>query len=197
MSKQAVQSNDDPLPISELESLKARAALLKIPFHPAIGLDKLREKVNAHIKPEAPAQTVAATLKTAPDKVVTIRPATPAMIREQKRKEGLYLTRVQLTCMNPSKKEWEGEIFDVGNKVLGMTKKFVPFNVPTHVPKILLNAIEERQCQIFVSKKDSKGRDIRTGKLIKEFNVSILPPLTKKELVDLAHQQALNHSIDK
>ena len=51
-------------------------------------------------------------------------------------------------------------------------------------------------CQIFVSASLPNGEKTRKGKLIKEFNIEILPPLTEQELKDLAKEQAARHSID-
>ena len=60
---------------------------------------------------------------------------------------------------------------------------------------ILLHHINQqllqRQCQVFYTKKDSKGNKSRVGKLIKEFSVEVLPPLTERELKDLAQRQAM------
>ncbi|OZB40377.1 MAG: hypothetical protein B7X50_08585 [Alishewanella sp. 34-51-39] len=39
--------------LSELDVLKARATQLGIQFHPSIGLEKLRDKVNAKLNDEA------------------------------------------------------------------------------------------------------------------------------------------------
>ena len=123
---------------------------------------------------------------------------TEAQKRLRLQAEATKLVRIRVTCMNPAKKEWEGEIFTSGNANVGSISKYVPFNSDDgwHVPRILLNMIKERQCQIFVSKKDSRGNMTRTGKLIKEFAVEILDPLTTEELAELAARQAATKAID-
>lgn len=95
--------------------------------------------------------------------------------------------------MNPHKREIEGEIFTVGNSMVGMVSKYVPFDTEEgwHVPQIILNAIQERQVMLLVSGKKAHGIESKTKKLVKEFNVEILPPLTQKELDELARRQAL------
>ena len=95
--------------------------------------------------------------------------------------------------MNPAKAEWDGEIFVAGNSLIGSIKKFVPFNADDgwHVPNIILQMLRERQCQIFVTEKDSRGNKIRKGKLIREFAIEVLEPLTEEELHDLAQRQAM------
>ena len=72
-------------------------------------------------------------------------------------------------------------------------KRYVPYNAEDgwHVEQILLNQLRERQCQIFVTEKDSRGNKIRKGKLIREFAIEVLDPLTEEELHDLAQRQAM------
>lgn len=180
--------NDDELIVpDELTSLKARADLLGISYHPSIGLEKLKEKVNAAVTAsEAPVETP-----------VEVDPAveTKEQRRMRKRKEANTLVRVRVTCMNPAKKEWEAELFTAGNSLVGSFTKLVPFNNDEgwYVPQIILNQIQQRMCQIFTTTKDERGNQIRKGKQIKEFNVEILPSLTPEELRDLAHRQAMSN----
>lgn len=170
----------------ELTALKARAELLGVKFHPSISLEKLREKVNQAVVSDEPAAEEAAPEKAKPSRA------------ELQRKAG-ELVRIRVTCMNPAKKEWEGEIFTVGNAGVGTFKKYVPFNADEgwHVPRIILEQMQERQCQVFVSSKDGRGNTIRKGKLIKEFAIEVLPQLTKEELQELAQRQAMSNAVDK
>jgi len=167
----------------ELETLKARADKLGIKYHPTIGVEKLREKVTEKLQggsstePEPDAE--------APKK------ETENQFRLRKRKEASELVRIQITCMNPNKSEWEGEVFTAGNSVVGTYKRYVPFNVEWHVERVIYNQIQQRQCQVFQTKRDERGRQVREGKLIKEFNVAVLPPLTEEELKELAQRQAM------
>jgi hypothetical protein len=176
---------------SELAALKSRADLMKIPYHPSIGLEKLREKVN-----EAVSSTSSNQSKS--DAVETPQVESENALRGRLRREASALVRIRLSCMNPAKKEWEGEIITVGNSVVGTFSKYVPFNADEgwHVPKIILDTLQERQCQIFytpIGKDGKKGG--RTGKLIKEFAIEILPMLTPEELHDLAQRQALGNTV--
>lgn len=182
--------NEDVLEIpDELTSLKARADMLGLSYHPSIGLDKLRDKVMNAIagnkeEPEVVAELVATESEDA--------------IRTRKRNEALELVRIRVSCMNPNKKEWDGELFTVGNALVGTQKKFVPFNNEEgwHVPRIIYNALVDRECQIFVSQRDNRGNNVRKPKLIKEFAVEVLPNLTVAELEELARRQAMAKSID-
>lgn len=183
-----IETNDSLPMQDELTALKSRAEMLGVKFHPSISLEKLRDKVNSamygDVGNEAPVQ--AAGVESEEQR------------RARKKREANEMIRIRLTCMNPAKKEWEGEIFTSGNSLVGSFTKFVPFNNDEgwHVPRIILNQIQERRCQIFVTTRDARGNTSRKGKLIKEFAVEILPNLTPEELHELATRQAMAKSID-
>lgn len=123
--------------------------------------------------------------------VPVVKKLTKGQIAHQIKQEATKLVRVRITCMNPGKREWEGEIFQVSNRVTGVLKKYVPYGVDWHVPNMILNMIQERQCQVFTTVKGSRGFKSRVGKLIKEFGVEILPRLTEDDIKDLAQRQAM------
>lgn len=186
----AVDTENGPLIQDELQTLKDRANLLGVKFHPSISLEKLREKVLAATTGEASFEE-----KTEPAETVE---ETISQKRTRLKREALALVRVRITCMNPAKSEWEGEIVTAGNSLIGSVKKFVPFNADDgwHIPRILLQQLRERQCQIFQTVTDARGNKIRKGKLIKEFAIEELPPLTPEELAELARRQAMAKAID-
>ena len=177
------------LAAAELENLKIRAEKLGVKFHPSISADKLREKIKAA---QAEGEGEIAEKPEAKQATGTDEES-PAAKKLRLKHEGLKLVRVRITCMNPAKKEWEGEIFTVSNNAVGTVKRYVPYNNEDgwHVEQILLNQLRERQCQIFVTDKDSRGNKIRKGKLIREFAIEVLEPLTEEELHDLAQRQAM------
>ena len=177
----------------ELDALKARANLLGVKFHPSISLEKLREKVNAAVTSEGAATSEEEAKDPAEPKQETIGEK-----RKRLKTEALKLVRIRLTCLNPAKKEWEGEIITVGNSLIGSVKKFVPFNADDgwHVPHVIYQQLKERQCQVFYTATDARGNKVRKGKLIKEFAIEVLPPLTKEELEELARRQAMAKAID-
>lgn len=187
--------NDLIIP-DELTTLKSRADLLGIQYHPSIGLEKLREKVNGAVtsKDEAePAAVAKDDTQGTPSAVET-----EGQFRARKKREATELIRLRVTCMNPSKSEWDGEIFTAGNSLVGSLKKYVPFNADEgwHVPRMIYNQIAQRECQIFVSSQDARGNTVRKGKLIKEFAIEIMPNLTPDELAELALRQAATKAID-
>ena len=167
---------------SELDALKLRADQLGIKYHPTIGVEKLREKVNEALASGGVDATADEESQDAP---------VNAGKGKGTRSEALALVRVRITCMNPNKKEWEGEIFSTGNSVIGTVKKFVPFEVEWHVPRVILNMIKRRQYQTYVTKSTPNGGKVKTGKLVREFAVEELPPLTEKELAELKQRQLM------
>ena len=185
-------TDEEVLVQDELTTLKAKADLLGLTYHPSIGLAKLKEKVTAALSSETKAEEAPA----AP--VAEAAQETDGQRRARKRREANELVRIRLTCMNPAKKEWDGEILTVGNSTVGTFKKYIPFNADAgwHVPRIMYDQLVSRQCQVFVSSKDERGNTIRKGKLIKEFAIEVLDPLTMEELDELARRQAMSKSID-
>lgn len=179
----------EPLVVDELTALKERATTLGITFHPNIGIDKLRDKVAAAIegKPAVP---------DAPEVVAEVE--TKAQRAARLRKEANQLVRIRVTCMDPAKKEWLGAMYSVSNSLVGTIKKYVPFNNDEgwHVPQMLLNHLRERTCQIFVSKTNPDGSKSRTGKIIKELAIEVMPALTSVELQELAQRQAMANNQD-
>ena len=174
----------------ELILLKQRADLLGLSYHPSIGLEKLRDKVNA---------ALSAQEETKPEEVAQ-DPVTETLDQKLRRlrDEAAKLVRIRVTCMNPNKKEWEGEIITAGNAGVGTYKKYIPFNADEgwHVPNILYQVLKSRECQVFHTVTGPRGNKFRKGKLIKEFAIEVLPPLTEEELKDLAQRQAMSKSVD-
>lgn len=193
-------SNDidnDLIAPDELTALKSRADLLGIQYHPSIGLEKLREKVNGAVtSKDGKEPAAAADMLEKQDTVDVVE--TDGQFRARNKREANELIRLRVTCMNPSKAEWDGEIFTAGNSVVGSFKKYIPFNADEgwHVPRIIYNQIKERECQIFVSSRDERGNTVRKGKLIKEFAIEIMDALTNEELTELARRQAASKAID-
>ena len=124
----------------------------------------------------------------------------PSRNRSELRNDALRLVRIRLTCMDPNKKNWPGEIFTVANAVVGTVKKYVPFHDTDegyHVPHIIYKHLKGRQYQEFKKVRLPNGRTKTETYLAKAFAIQKLPPLTPEEMKDLAQRQALNHSIDR
>lgn len=196
MSEQTQDTDIQETP-DELSALKARADMMGISYHPSIGLEKLREKVNAAVTATEPVVETPAPVAAAPVQAKAAVETHAQRVNRLKKDAG-RLIRIRLTCMNPAKAEWPGEIISVGNASVGSFSKFVPFNAEEgwHVPHIIYKALVDRQCQVFVTTTDTRGNKTRKGKLIREFAIEILPDLTAEELHDLAQRQAMSGAID-
>lgn len=167
---------------TELEVLKIQANTLGIKYHANIGLTALKEKV-------------AKALADEPAPAAPSEPAveTRAAKGQRLRKEANKLVRVQLTCMNPAKKEWPGEPISVSNSFIGTITKFIHFNAEDgyHIPTAILNVLRDRKYQAFKTVKLSNGQKVKKSFLAKEFAIDILDDLTMDELKALAAKQAL------
>lgn len=192
----------------ELTILKERADFMRVKYHVNIGLDALREKVNAALEDAPEPKTTPVISIDAPtylhagatvEEIIAgyraneVATLSTAQKRNQAMKECNRLVRIQVTCMNPVKRDWPGETIEVGNSVVGTFKKYIPFAVSAgyHVPHIIYQALKERDCQIFVNGLAENGTPIKRAKLIKEFAVEILPSLTEAEIKELAQRQLM------
>jgi len=207
----------------EIILLKQRADVMGLSYHHRAGLKKLKALVEAGITPpkEEPAlepveakQVVEVKPKVTPTnapkmvrhklngQTVIGDPSQKHESRAQRvarlRKEANKLIRVNISCMNKHKSEWEGEIYTVSNSVIGTIKKFVPFTGENgfHVPAIILQAMQEKEYQNFKTVTDRRGNKVRRGFIEKELSIEILPPLTSVQMKDLAAQQALHNNVD-
>jgi len=171
----------------ELDSLKTKATMLGVKFHPSISYEKLAEKIKEHQAAQDADNPQTGNAEVAPL-------SASGKIKKM-RDEALALVRINIVCMNPAKREWNGEIITVGNRNLPTQKKFVPFNTTDgyHVPKIMYDMLVARECPVFYNErvKTAMGfQNVRRMKRIPEFNITVLPPLTEAELKELARQQA-------
>lgn len=103
-------------------------------------------------------------------------------------KRAMKLIRCTISCNNPNKRNFQGEIFSARNSMINEVKKFVPFNTPTHIPTILFNMIKEKQLQTFYTEKVN-GNPIKRVKLVPEYNIQELPPLTTEEYNAIRQKQ--------
>ena len=184
---------------NELDELKALADTMGVSYHPSIGIDKLREKMDE----------VDTALKPVADPVSEDDPTPAKKLVEQKslknktqsaKDRAMKLVRIRLACMDPSKQGLPGEIFSTGNKYTGRIKKYVPYDTDWHVPSMLLKMIQARKTQIFVKKKERTDSgamvEITKGKTVKAYSVEILPDLTEKELKELGQRQLARNGTD-
>ena len=192
--------------LSELDTLKNRAKMMGLKFHPSIGLKSLKQRIDEKLSsvPDNPdnvaSQTEVAT-GDAEDKKKRSWLTHDEYMAETRKRTRITLNRLvrcRITCLNPNKTEWEGEIFSVGSAKVGTFKKFVPFNTDDgfHVPLIIYQAIVAREYTSFYNVKGPRGNTIRKGKLVKEYNVEVMAPLTPEELQELKQRQIASNAID-
>jgi hypothetical protein len=114
----------------------------------------------------------------------------------------MALVRCRIQCLDPKKKDLRGEIFTIGNEVLGTVRKFVPFgevsdggwHIPYCIYKMMLN---RRFVNITMVKERGTGRETVRTAMAKEFAIEVLPPLTPREIARLATAQAAAGSVDE
>lgn len=202
---------------NELQLLKDRAKTMGIEHSPNIGVEALKAKIEAKLAnlPD-PGEGSDNTAIQAPlagmNNAVKLHEGEPAVTptmltraqleqaeREKQWAEQLRLVRIRVICLNPAKKELQGDIFTVGNDFMGTVRKFVPFgeagDAGWHVPYVIYKDIEARVFNsIRVKKKNSAiggQHDFRPeGRLVKEYAIELLPDLTEEEMRQLATQQA-------
>jgi hypothetical protein len=128
-----------------------------------------------------------------------VQPLESIVQRNQRlRREANRLVRVNVMNRNPAMKDYEGDWYCVGNSVVGDIRKFVQYDTEEgfHVPYMIYLHLKEKEYQIFIKKKDSKGREKKVAKNVKELSVELLDPLSVDEIQELVKLQALNKSID-
>ena len=168
-------------PSDELTILKERADKMGITYSPNIGIEKLKEKINAVLDTDTSEETI-------DDK--------EEAKRLKQMKDALKLVRVIVTPTQSAKTELHGEIFTVSNSLVGTVKKYVPFGVEAgyHIPQIIYNAIKDKKSNHFYTQRIN-GVDIRKYRSMPAYNVVVLDPLTEAELKQLADDQRARNAI--
>jgi hypothetical protein len=182
--------------VDELALLKSRAKMMGIAFSNNISLDTLKERIRQKMENEA------ADAKAEPeDDDFPAAPAAaaaklqPQTLRQKLHQENMRLIRLRITNLDPKKRELPGEIFTVANEYLGTVRKFIPFGAATdngyHVPYVIYKALKKRQF-LSISTRKIPGTDKTSveQRLVPEFALEVLPPLTPQEIAKLAASQA-------
>lgn len=176
------------------ETLEDQAKLLGISFHPSISDDKLLERVKA-AKEGVPAENNTQDITEAKSiKEVKLIPQdqmkfSKELLKQEQRAKCLQMQRVVVVCNDPAKREWQGEILEVGNNLVGEIRKFVPFGTAWYIPNMLINMIQEKKYQRFYTRKDKYGNTTRYGKNEPAYSVSFIGNLDEVELAELAKNQ--------
>lgn len=179
----------------ELTLLKERAKTLGISHSPNIGLEALKQKIQAKLDGtdavgSAPSDDDEDYAELTPSQ----RRKHEAHMRHTQHQEQMKLVRLRITNLNPVKKDLRGEIITVGNKYIGTVRKFVPFGEATdagyHVPFCIYNELKERKFISVKRRKAANGQQVIEQFPVPEFALEVLTPLTEQELAQLARNQA-------
>lgn len=178
------------------EELQAELKHRGIKFHHKNNIAKLQELLRngtqESVQEEAKPEPVVKS-NPAPKKPMTKAQAKLARMSE-KEKKALALVRIIVSPNDPNMASYPGLIFTVGSSSVNrgkMIKKYVPFNNEEgwHVPHIIYEQIKYAEMQKFKAIKRPDGSKDVTPYITRKFNVEVLPPLTQKELADLAAAQ--------
>lgn len=193
-SNPEVNENEEAPAVDELSLLKERARTLGIPLGGNIGLEALKKKIAAKLsgEKEEPEEEEEAETKAAPTRKMT-KAETEQAMREKLQKDKMALVRCRIYNLNPSKRDLQGEIITVANKFLGTVRKFIPFGEQTdngyHIPKVIYEDLIRRQYQHVKTKRVKGNIEVET-RMVPEYNIEVLEPLTAEELKDLAMRQS-------
>lgn len=183
---------------TELDMLKDRARTLGVEFSGNIGVETLKKRIELKLSGGSSDDADdEAEEETAEAPAAKARPKTKAEqemeLRENLRKEKMALVRCRIYNLNPGKRDLHGEIVTVRNRYLGTVRKFIPFGEATengyHIPKIIYDDLKARQFQQ-IGTKQKNGQIEVTKRMVPEYSIEVLPPLSKEELEELALKQA-------
>lgn len=169
-----------------IEALKSQLDLRGIKYHHKAGLEKLKSLLE-----EADAEDLDADNAEVGQSPRAKHNADLAM-QEEMRKKCLRLRRIMVTCNDPLKIKWRGEIIQGGNSVLGNVRKYIPFGNPNgwYVPEILITVMKEKVFR----RENIKENDPMSGGLAPTYSITYLDDLTPQQLADLKHQQSLRNA---
>lgn len=171
---------------TERELLKQKADLLGLTYASNISTDKLRDLINQANEPVEVKQDTSVNKagSSVEDEAMALR---------------LELTkkiRVMITCNDPLMKDWDmTPYYSFSNSIVTLPKQTFPLNVEWHVPKAYFDMMNAMECRIPVKSKDEKGRTITISKMIKKYNITVLPPLTEDELEALKQAQIMRDGL--
>ena len=197
---------------TERKYLEEQAKELGVEFRPNISDKKLQERVDEKLLETTISEhTISEEDKTeeytgpTPEQISNARngmntlPESMANRRQRLYNDAARQVRIRVTCMNPNKSSYAGEFITAGNSIVGTFKKYVQYNAENgyHVPYIIYQYLKEKEYQMFYTVTDKHGNDSRKGKLVKEFAIEVMAPLTEEERKELGAAQAASGTIGK
>lgn len=191
-----------------LKALKAKADMMGITYSNNIGLEALREKINAKLEPAPEDKQNEQNQDNNPNpldpEAAVEAETTPKekklSLRQRLVADNMRLIRCRVTNMDPKKSNLPGEVLTVANEYIGTVRKFVPYGEQTddsyHVPYCIFKMMKNRKfLQIKTVRDQRTGTNRVSTSMVREFALEELPPLTPQELKDLATAQAAAGSV--
>lgn len=184
-----------------LDELKNQAKALGIKFSPNIGAEALQQKIKEATEEAIPVEDVKEAPTVNNDLPSNDPVLAAARLRKKAREEALKLVRCKIVNNDPNKNDLQGDYYTVANSVIGKVTKYVPFRGTAaeswHIPMCIYNFLTTKKfVNISGTSKDKDLSDESRARELPEFSITILPPLTKEELAELAKEQAAGNRID-
>lgn len=182
----------------EAEDLREELKSHGIELHHKTGVAKLRSTLQSVLdgtyqeNEEVETKDKVETTEEVTVEVKSTKEVAPKKLtREQ---EAMKLVRIVVSPNDPVKAALPGGIFTVCSSKINKgraIKKYVPFNNDEgwHVPNAIYKQIDNAQMQKFKKVKLPNGDTAMEPYIAKMYNVQVLPPLTEKEVADLAAAQ--------
>lgn len=185
-------STDDIVeaPVDEMTLLRARAAQLGIQVAPNIKADTLRKRIDAKLTGEPAEPEEAETPAPAQTRAQAVH-----SLMENTSENARKLVRCTIICNDPARKDLRGEVFCVSNRFFGTIRRLVPYSRHAaeswHVEYALLRMLQRKKFYRVNQEIDkTTGRTVDRSELVPLFTISLLEPLSKAELANLATAQA-------
>lgn len=117
------------------------------------------------------------------------------------RAQATKLVRVQIQNLDPSDAALNGAIITVYSKYTGKVAKYVPFGEESihgyHIPQMIYDHLKDQKFALRKEKKGGRfGVKTYVTSLVSKYAITVLPPLTRDELAELAAHQRASQSID-
>lgn len=182
-----VNLTQEELDAQEKASLLERAKQMNLKVSNNISLKTLREKVNNAIEGIPPEPT--------PEEEVEAEMGVARlnMTRSELNKKARRLIRLRYTNMNPAKAKIPGEVIVVANGVIGTIRQVVPFGEAAqagfHVPYAIYQYMKKKKFPMHQKGKDGRDDSYSGSRWVNEYNIEVLPPLTKEQIAKIARKQ--------
>lgn len=197
MSENTQNPIDDEAPVqmTELDLLKQQARMMGIEFSNNIGVETLRKKIEERTAEDAASSTVQEP-ELQPE-----QPVRKKSLRDEIYEREMKLVRVRITNMDPMKAKRPGDYFTIANKYLGTVRKFIPYGEQTdngfHIPHCLYQMLKDRKfAQVQIRKNPDTGHESVVTRMVREFAIEVLDPLTPEEIKRLAQAQLASGSLE-